>query len=394
MDGLLKEPPRQRKPFRGFGPTAFSFGRSALRWLDVSIERPALRREIRSHCPTDPGVYGMIDRLDQLIYVGVSRQLRERLLSYFVGGDDGSKQRRIAGHARQLVWEVGGHELTARLRELELIRRWRPRFNAQGRPGRSRQGYIYLTATDAPQFRADKVPSRCCRWSWGPVPLGRRTRAAAERLNHVFRLRDCSRNIPIRFSDQLDLFAMDRQSACLRGDVGSCLAPCAGRCTRQQYVRQLEAARRLLDGTDRSMLDRLQADMQQAASEQHYERAASLRDASDELTYLVEQIELVREVREAYWFVYPVPCHTGRTLWKLIAGGDIAAVVRAPHDQGTARKCRDLLERVYSRGEQTEDIGDFGQIRLIASWFRQHPEQLQHALEPEEALSQCKRAAC
>ncbi len=393
MDGLLKEPPRQRKPFRGFGPTAVSFGRPALRWLNLSIDRAALRREIREQCPDTPGVYGMLDRDAQLIYVGMSRDLRSRVLSYFVGSDNGSKQHRIASHAHQLVWEVAGHELTARLRELELIRRWRPRFNAQGRPGRTSLGYVYLTATDAPQFRADTVPARGSRWSWGPLPLERRTRAAAERLNHVFQLRDCSRDVPIRFADQRDLFAMDREAACLRGDVGGCLAPCAGRCTRPEYTRQIDSARALLDGTDLGELDRLQTAMERAAAGQQFERAASLRDAWDDLAYLVEQLELLRDVREHYWFVYPVPCHTGRTLWIVIAGGDVAGVRRAPENSGTGRRWRELLDDVRRRRDsgQLNNLEDLGRIRLAVSWFRQNPAEMDCILTLQEADDYCRR---
>lgn len=292
MDGLLKEPTRQRRPFRGFGPTRVAFGRVALRGFGVSDENPAAwRQEIRQRCPASPGVYGFLDADQHLIYVGMSKQLRQRLLSYYTGSDDGSKQYRIAQHAKRLVWETAGHELTAQLRELELIRRWRPRFNAVGRPRRQRLGYIFLTATEAPHFRAGQLPTRHCRHFWGPVPLGRRTRDAVERLNLVFRLRSCSQATPMRYADQRDLFEVGRRPVCLRGDVGGCLAPCAGQCSRAQYMAAIDEARALLDGRDRCVLERLQAEMAAAAADNCFERAAMLRDAWEELTYLLDQIE-------------------------------------------------------------------------------------------------------
>ncbi len=392
MDGLVKEPARQRRPFRGFGPTSVAYGRAALHGLCVSAKDPAASRQaIRQRCPASPGVYGIIDSDEHLIYVGMSKQLRQRLLSYFTGSDDGSKQHRIAELAQRLVWETAGHELTAQLRELELIRRWRPRFNALGRPRRQRLGYIYLTVTAAPQFRAGNLPARHCRHFWGPVPLGWRTRDAVERLNHVFRLRNCSQGVPMRFTDQLDLFDMDRRAACLRGDVGGCLAPCAGQCTYSQYTASIDAARALLDGRDLSILDRLQAEMIEAAAANSFERAAMLRDAMDELTYLVEQIEWLREVQQHYWFVYPVPGNTGRTVWKLIAGGDLAAVVREPVDEASRRRCRQMLDRVFHHRDRpdVEPVGDLGQMRTIASWFRRYPDQMQRVLGIEQAWHRC-----
>jgi excinuclease ABC subunit C len=392
MDGLLQEPTRQRRPFRGFGPTSVAYGRAALHGLGVSAKDPvASRQAIRQRCPTRPGVYGIIDSDEHLIYVGVSKQLRQRLLSYFTGSDDSSKQHRIAEHARRLVWETAGHALTAQLRELELIRRWRPRFNAVGRPRRQRLGYIYLTATDAPQFRAGNLPARHCRQFWGPVPLGWRMRDAVERLNHVFRLRTCSQGVPTRFADQLDLFDMDRRAACLRGDVGGCLAPCAGQCTHSQYTASIDTARALLDGGDLSILDRLQAEMIEAAAANSFERAAMLRDARDELAYLVEQIQWLRDVRQHYWFVYPVPGNTGRTVWKLIAGGDLAAVVREPVDDASRHRCRQMLDRVFHHRDQlgVEQVGDLGQMRTIASWFRRYPDQMQQVLDIDQAWHRC-----
>ena len=79
-------------------------------------------------------------------------------------------------HARQVVWEPVDHEFTAQLRELELIRRWRPRFNRRGRLESDRCGYICLTTDEAPHFHAACRPPRGARRSWGPVRTSRKCR--------------------------------------------------------------------------------------------------------------------------------------------------------------------------------------------------------------------------
>ena len=71
--------------------------------------------------PHAPGVYGMVDRDGELIYVGQSKSLRNRLVSYFAGSAP-SKARRIIAHTHRLVWETAPDELAALLRQLELIR--------------------------------------------------------------------------------------------------------------------------------------------------------------------------------------------------------------------------------------------------------------------------------
>lgn len=391
-DRLREERTASRKPFRGFGPTAYAHGRPALQTLDVRGDYRAVRQLLRAACPAAAGVYGLLDRHGTLIYVGMSRQLRGRLRSYFGAAQDGTKQQRLAEQTQRVVWEVSAHEFTARLRELELIRRWKPRFNVQGRPHRRRVGYVYLTAHEAPQFCAGRTLPQHCHGAWGPVPLGRRTRAAAERLNHVFQLRDCGRAVPLLFADQRQLFALEHQAACLRGDVGTCLAPCAGRCSHAQYGAQLAAARALLEGTDDRVLADLAAAMSAAAEQHQFERAGALRDAWEELSYLVEQVQLVRDVAEHYWFVYPVPGWAGRTLWYLVAGGIVTAVVREPDGAGVAEKCRQLLAAAYERRAEQALRGqpDFEQLRLVASWFRQHPDELDRVLDPDETLARCR----
>ena len=99
----------------------------------------AIRRLIREQFPPTPGVYGMIGVDQEIIYVGESKNLRSRLLSYFTGMPASTKVRRMIEETKSIVWEKTGHEFTALLRELELIRCWQPRFNARGKPGRRRR---------------------------------------------------------------------------------------------------------------------------------------------------------------------------------------------------------------------------------------------------------------
>jgi len=131
--------------FSGFGPSRLAFGREpAMAEVDLAADDSGSRKLIRQHCPEGPGVYGMIDPEGRLIYVGKSKSLRARLVSYFTGGSEDCKARRIVACSQRIVWEPAPHEFTALLRELELIRRFCPRFNVRGRPGRGRRAYVGL----------------------------------------------------------------------------------------------------------------------------------------------------------------------------------------------------------------------------------------------------------
>lgn len=97
----------------------------------------------------------------------------------------------------------------------------------------------------------------------------------------------------------------------------------------------------------------------------------------------------MRDVRRNYWFVYPVPCHTGVTLWMLVAGGSIVKAVRRPDSEKSAYQCLQSLEATYGKERASRDE-DVDQMQLVASWFRQYPNEMRNVLEPEQATECCR----
>src|SRR5262249_22653609 len=148
-----------------------------------------------------PGVYGMVNAIGQLTYVGKAKNLRARLLSYFRPRSRDPKAGRIVHQARELVWETSTSEFAALLRELELIRRWQPRFNVQGQPLRRRRLYVCIGRRPAPYLHLSARPGPRGVACYGPIPASRRARAAVRHLNDLFRLRDCPQSQEMVFAD-------------------------------------------------------------------------------------------------------------------------------------------------------------------------------------------------
>ena len=179
--------------FNGFGP---DFLRSCDNSPPFEIVSAPKRRELRKHvrrfCPRLPGIYGMLDVRGRLIYVGKAKLLRRRVLSYFRKGSRDEKAGRIVDHAHSVVWEPGQSEFGALIRELEMIRRWRPCYNVKGIPGRERL-YLCLGRSPAPYFYVAREPTGKELACYGPVKGMAMAQEAARRLNDVFKLRDCSK---------------------------------------------------------------------------------------------------------------------------------------------------------------------------------------------------------
>jgi excinuclease ABC subunit C len=379
--------------FFGFGPTAYLPFDPPLQSLPVTNDLAAMRRTMRAECPASPGVYGAVDRTRKLIYVGMSAALCKRLVTYFQGGGTIRKEHCVAAHARRLVWEVVGHELVAQLRELELIRRHQPRFNVRGREPERPLGYIYLSREDAPRCRLGRRVPKGVRHSWGPLRINWRIREAVELVNRLFKLCDCPPTVSMHFADQAYLFPLDLRVQCLRGEIGTCLGPCAGNCTLPQYAAQLRAARAFLDGRDAALLRRFEQQLDDASGLQQYERASRLRDTLDRVQYLWDQLALLRAPPLPAQCVYPVEI-LNRTVWYLIAGGRVIDAAFTPTSGDAANRCRLQLDRAFvDRGVKPSDV-DRPVTQIVASWFRTHPSEVANLLSPDEArhLCRCLRA--
>jgi excinuclease ABC subunit C len=383
--GLFK-----RQTFRDFGPAALALKEPAPVAV-VRGRRPGrLRAGVRRHCPRLPGVYGMVDGAGELVYVGKAKCLRARLLSYFRPKSRDPKAGRILECTRRLLWEPGTSEFAALLRELELIRRWQPRFNVQGQPRRHRRVYVCLGRAPAPYAFLAAEPPKSAWACFGPVPGLRRAGEAVRRLNDWFGLRDCPQAQEMVFAEQRQLFSLPRTPGCLRHEIGTCRGPCAAACSQADYAAAVAAARAFLSGRDTSPLDTLEREMRAAAAQLAFERAAALRGRLDSLRWLSRHLERLRQAA-GHSFVYPVAGTDGGEAWYLVRQGRVRAALPAPAG-GAGESAAALLGAVYAGpvvggAPALEEVDG---VLLVAGWFRRHPEERARTLTPAEALARVR----
>jgi len=388
MPGLFPCP-----AFQGFGPTSLDPAPEGTWHLVDGPKRSVLRRGVRECCPKRPGVYGMIGRDGELIYIGKAKCLRSRLLSYFRRRGRDPKAGRILARTTAVTWEHAPSEFAALLRELELIRRWRPCFNVHGRPGRWLRLYVCLGRRPAPYVFLSQRPAKGLLGCFGPIPGGRRARNAVRWLNDLFQLRDCPTDVPLVFADQTELFPVIRAAACLRYEIGTCLGPCAGLCSRSSYMAKVRLAQAFLSGQFQGPLSRLEQEMTAAANSQAFERAAALRDKWETLTWLQKHLERMRLAQQRLCFVYSVHGEGGGNLWYLIHQGRVASVVAAPDNLEAIRAAADVIEKEFhSKKARTllpaQEAID--QVLLVAAWFHRHPDERIRTMEPQGLINRCR----
>jgi excinuclease ABC subunit C len=328
-----------------------------------------------------------------LIYIGKAKSLRARLLGYFRRRGRDPKAGRILSRTTALAWEHAPSEFAALLRELELIRRWRPPFNVQGRPGRFLRAYVCLGRRPAPYVYLSRRPTPGLIGCYGPVPGGRRARNAVRWINDLFGLRDCPQDVPMIFADQAELFPVIRAPGCLRYEIGTCIGPCTGIPSKPAYDVKVRLAQSFFAGQSDGPLARLEQEMVSASNAQEFERAAALRDKWETLKWLQKQLERMRTARERLSFVYSVAAESGRNLWYLIHQGHVAGVLPAPGDHETKRVAAEAIEKKF-HPKKTRSLlpgpEAIDQVLLVTAWFHRHPTERSRTMDPKKLIARCR----
>ncbi|TWT50589.1 UvrABC system protein C [Rubripirellula amarantea] len=383
MDAILRG-----EPMIGFGRDPLNpYSPRPLEAVGAKSTR-RLKDRVTESCPRVPGVYGMLDRKGELIYVGKSKSLRSRLLSYFAESNKKEKGGRIISAARAIQWETQPSEFASLLREMQLIRQFSPRWNVQGVPKRQRPVYLCLGRSPATFFLAPLPPEGCIA-AEGPFFGVGRMKVAVDSLNNVFKLRDCGQKQVFRFAEQLQLFELDHRPGCLRVEVGTCLGPCAAACTHREYDVAVSAAESFMDGFNNEPLTTLRDQFDKAMKNRQYELAGRNHTMIESLEYVERKLTMLNSARRKYSFVYPVAGYDGCGIWYLIHSGEVADVIAAPRNEADRRSLRPTMKRweKLMQTQLTRGHGPFAHtLPVVASWFRKNKSELKEkAVSPAKA---------
>ncbi len=241
--------------------------------------------------PEAPGSYQFKDAAGRVIYVGKAANLRQRLSNYF------QSQRNMHVRTAQMVataesveWTTVRNEVEALMLEYSLIKEHRPRFNVRLRDDKS---YPFLAVTVGDQ------------WPRAVVMRGRKRKGTRYfgPYGHAYAIRDTLdlllRSFPIRTCSQSKFAQHERLGRpCLLYHIEKCAGPCVGEIEEVPYRRLVNELCEFLEGDTDEIVDRLERDMQGAAGELDFERAARLRDRLVAVRKAIEKQQMVVERTE------------------------------------------------------------------------------------------------
>ena len=257
-------------------------------------QSPALLKARLRAAPTAPGVYLFRGSQGQVIYVGKSANLRDRLRSYFAGWESQPPRlRRLVDSVFDFEVIAAGSEQQALILENTLIKRHHPRFNVRLRDDKN---YLYFRIPEPVVKRPRVVPedpqeklaafprptfSRRLGGDrdryFGPYTDAKSLRRSVREIRTVFPFRACA-DATFR-----------RGRVCLDYHLGICAGPCAGLIKPGPYAALLDDAAAFMDGQVGAVTERLRSEMKRASEELDFERAAALRDRLQTVEKLVHE---------------------------------------------------------------------------------------------------------
>lgn len=346
-----------------------------------------LREKVRTGAEDRPGVYRWLGAGGRILYVGKSVRLKSRLLSYF--REETGKAARMVAAAEDVNWDLRPNEFAALIREMRLIRAWQPEYNVQHKRDR-RYGFLKITREPAPRLvPVSRVHNDGASY-YGPFAQTGWLAQAVHDLSLATGLRDCPAHTPIHFGDQLEIFSGRRAPRCIRADTGTCLAPCAGRCTTVEYDRRLRLARAFLEARSRAPLAELANSVKAAAAELRFEYAATIRDRMETLEKLWNHLSGFRGQVENLNLVYSVPGFEGDDRIYLIRRGRPCADLPMPKSDRARRRANEVVEEVFQPVPADRDgrleADAAAEVLLTVSWFNRRPGERERAVAPERWL--------
>ena len=240
-------------------------------------------RPLLDALPEKPGCYLMKDAAGEVIYVGKAVNLRQRVRSYFhASAQKNAKTRQLVRRIADIEWIVVASELEALILEMNLIKRYQPRFNVRLKDDKR---YPYIKVHWSDPFPRVTVTRRMVEDGsryFGPYTSVWAVHQTLDVLRRIFPYLSCDRTITGK-----------DQRACLYRDIRLCTAPCIGAVTQEQYRRMIADLMAFLEGRTEAVTARLREEMQQAAAALRFERAAVLRDQLLAIEKIVEKQKVI-----------------------------------------------------------------------------------------------------
>lgn len=240
--------------------------------------------------PDRPGVYIMHDKDDTIIYVGKAKVLKNRVRQYFQKNSNHTpKVIAMVSHVAYFEYIVTDSETEALALECNLIKKHRPKYNILLKDDKQ---YPYIKVTINEPYpkvlKVRKLKKDGAKY-YGPYVSGLTLKNTLELIQKLFKPPTCHRKFPEDIR---------KGRPCLNYHINNCFAPCTGKVTKEEYRQVFFNICRFLDGNHKELIASLTEEMNEAAKEMRYEKAADIRDKIRAVKDIEEKQKIVNTDRQ------------------------------------------------------------------------------------------------
>jgi DNA polymerase-3 subunit epsilon len=246
------------------------------------------KKNLADGLPATPGVYIFEDPQGRPLYIGTSKNIRNRVRTYFTAAENRRRMSEMIKIAQQVRPIVCSTILEAKIRELRLIVSEQPRYNRRSRAADS-VSWLKLTSEPAPRLIVTKQLkddyAEGARYI-GPFTSRAAANSALDTINETISLRTCT--IKIAAQPRTDI------PGCVRAELGKCVAPCTRNHDREQYLSIVNHASIAMSGNTSTVVTHITELMKTLALQERFEEAANWREALGHYVNAVFRTERLR----------------------------------------------------------------------------------------------------
>ena len=212
------------------------------------------------------GIYKMLDKSGNVIYIGKAKNLKNRVSQYFIHSSNNIKMLALQSNIQDFSVIVTKTETQALFLENDLIKQYKPKYNILLKDAKS-YPYIYISNDKHPRLGLYRGKKNKSYEYFGPYPSAQVARDALALLKKIFKVRQCTNS-----------FYRSRSRPCLEYQIGLCSAPCVGKVSDVKYAQDVEMVNLFLNGKSSRLLNQISKKMKQASIDLDFEVAANYRD--------------------------------------------------------------------------------------------------------------------
>ena len=231
--------------------------------------------------PNKPGVYRMLDKNKNILYVGKAKNLLKRVKSYSNKNIDNKRIERMVNLIHEVEFTTTDSEENALLLEVNLIKLHKPKYNILMRDDKSFPYIFISTDHDFPRLEKHRGARRRPGHYYGPFPNPSAINKTIKTLQKAFLLRTCS-----------DKEVEAGNKPCFNYHLKRCSGPCCGKITKEEYKILVDDVKRVFRGDVRNIKLKFAKKMQLASKNQQYEEAGYYRDRIRSLSNLTNSFSI------------------------------------------------------------------------------------------------------